>query len=288
MTDVLLYGVLSGAIFAMVSFGFSLVLGVLGIVNMTHGVYVVLGGVLTHALVTQAGFPIPLAMLAATILTGVFAVAIHKIFVERVFKTNPLMVLVQTFGIAIVVTKLLEKSMGASERLLRVDVPGYAITEIGAVIVPTIELVVFAIALLSTGALVLMLNYTDFGRSIRACRDNPRSASLLGINVNAVYAKTMLVCGLWTGLAGALLVASKPIAPYMQQQWAVDAFLIVIVGGLGSIPGVLLGGFLYGVLNYTAFYYFPVIAPTLIFGALILLLLFRPQGIFGLGAVARK
>ena len=288
MIDLVVYGVLSGAIFAMASFGFSLVLGVLGIVNMAHGVYVVVGGLVTHVLVTRFHLPIPLAMAIGVLGCGVLAALLHKLFVERVFRKNPLMVLVLTFGLSIVLVKLLEKTAGAGERLLRVELPGPPIVEFGPVFIPTVEILVFVIALVSTAGLLAMLNFTDFGRSIRACRDNPRSASILGVNVPAIYTKTMFLCGAWTGLAGALLVLTKPLAPYMHLQWTVDAFLIVIIGGLGSIPGVLLASFLYGTLNYLAFYYFPSVAPSLIFGVLILVLLFRPQGLFGLGAVVRK
>lgn len=287
MLDVLLYGVLRGALFALASFGFALVLGVLGIVNMTHGLYIVFGAVLTHALHAK-GLVLPVAIPVAVVATGLLAVVMHKLFVEKVFKSNPLMVLVQTFGLSIVVARVLELSLGSSERLLRVDVPGLPIVEFGSVIIPTIEVVMFVIALASAGALMLLLDRTDFGRSVRACRDNPRSAAILGINVDSVYTKTMLVCGLWAGLAGALVVGIKPMAPYMHLHWTVDAFLIVIIGGLGSMGGVLLGGFLYGIANYVAYYYFPAIAPALVFGALILLLLFRPEGLFGLGAVVRK
>jgi branched-chain amino acid transport system permease protein len=288
MIDLVVYGLLSGAIFAMASFGFSLVLGVLGIVNMAHGVYLVLGGLGTHVLVTRYQLPIPLAIALAVLGCGLLASTLHKVFVERVFRKNPLMVLVLTFGLSIVMVKLLEKTAGAGERLLRIDLPGPQVVEIGSVLIPTVEIAVFAIAIFSTAVLLVLLNFTDFGRSIRACRDNPRSAAILGVNVPSIYTKTMFLCGAWTGLAGALLVGTKPLAPYMHLQWTVDAFLIVIIGGLGSMPGVLLASFLYGTLNYLAFYYFPSIAPSLIFGALILLLLFRPQGIFGLGAVVRK
>jgi branched-chain amino acid transport system permease protein len=287
MLDVLVYGVLSGATFAMVAFGFSLVLGVLGIVNMVHGVFVVLGGFATHWL-SSRGWPLPAAVLGATLFTGVAGVLTQKLFIDRVFKTNPLMVLVQTFGLSIVLVQVMEKTWGASERLLRVDVPGYPMVEMGQVIVPTIEVIIFAIALASTLMLVLLLNGTNFGRALRACRDNPRNAAILGINVGNVYMGTMLVCALWTGLAGALVIGTKPLAPYMHLQWTVDAFLIVIIGGLSSVPGVLVAGFLYGALNYMAFYYASTWAPALIYGTLIALLLWRPQGLFGLGAVVRK
>ncbi|WP_326537497.1 branched-chain amino acid ABC transporter permease [Pseudorhodoferax sp.] len=287
MIDVLLYGVLRGALFALASFGFALVLGVLGIVNMTHGLFIVLGAVLTHALHAKGIF-LPAAMAIAVLATGLFAVLLHKGFIERVFKQNPLMVLVQTFGLSIVVTRGLEIWLGSGERLVRADVPGLPIVEIGPAIIPTIELVLFAAALLSAFGLMLVLDRTDFGRALRACRDSPRSAALLGIDVDAVYTRTMLVCGLWAGLAGALVIGIKPIAPYMHLHWTVDAFLIVIIGGQGSMLGVLLGGFLYGLLNYIAFFYYPSIAPALVYGALVAVLVLRPQGLFGLGTVVRK
>lgn len=287
MIDVLIYGVLRGALFALASFGFALVLGVLGIVNMTHGLFIVMGALLTHALHAKGVF-LPLAMLISVAATGVFAVVIHKAFIERVFKQNPLMVLVQTFGLSIVVTRGLEIGLGSGERLIRADVPGLPIIELGSAIIPTIEVVLFSVALVSALALMLVLERTDFGRALRACRDNPRSAALLGIDVDSVYTRTMLVCGLWAGMAGALVVGIKPMAPYMHLGWTVDAFLIVIIGGQGSMLGVLMGGFLYGLLNYVAYFYYPAIAPALIFGALVLVLVLRPQGLFGLGNTVRK
>lgn len=288
MFDILVYGVLRGAIFAMAAFGFSLVLGVLEIVNIAHGVYIIIGGFFTYWLATQQGLPLPAAMLVAAILTGVIAALLQRIFIERVFKANPLMVLVQTFGLAIVMTQILEKTFGASERLMRFSVPKYPVVDFLGVLIPTNEAVVFGIALLSTLALLLLLNFTDFGRAIRACRDNPKSAAILGINVNSVYTKTMFICGLWTGLAGALLIGIQPLAPYMYMHWTIDAFLIVIIGGLSSIPGVLIAGFLYGVVNYTAYYYLSTLAPAIIYGSLVIVLLCRPQGLFGLGVVNRK
>lgn len=287
MLDVLVYGLLRGATFAAVAFGFSLVTGVLGVVNMAHGVFVVFGALMTHSL-HEMGWSLPLAVITAAAATAVLAALFQVLFISRVQTTNPLMVLVQTFALAIVCGKLFDKSWGAGEKMIRADVPYLPIIELGDVIIPTVEVIIFAIAVISALALLSMLNWTTFGRSIRACRDNPRSASLLGINPKAVYLQTMLVCGLWTGLAGALLIMIKPIAPYMQLQWTVDAFLIVIAGGMGSIGGVLIAGLLYGVLNYSASFYYPTIAPALIFGALILLLLWRPNGLFGLGTVTRK
>ena len=287
MLDVLVYGLLRGATFAAVAFGFSLVTGVLGVVNMAHGVFVVFGALVTYSL-HALGWNLPLAALAAALATSALAGLFQILFISRVQTSNPLMVLVQTFALAIVCGKLFDKTWGAGEKMIRADVPYLPVIELGDIIVPTIEVIIFAIAVLSAIALLSMLNFSVFGKSIRACRDDPRSASLLGINPKAVYLLTMVVCGLWTGLAGALLIMIKPIAPYMQLHWTVDAFLIVVAGGMGSIGGVLIAAFLYGILSYAASFYYPSIAPALIFGALILLLVFRPNGLFGLGVVTRK
>src|SRR3546814_16465237 len=100
--------------------------------------------------------------------------------------------------------------------------------EFAGVMIPTNEAVVFVIALLSTLALLLLLNFTDFGRSIRACRDNHESAAILGINVGSVYIKTMFILGLLTGLAGALLIGIQPLTPYRYMTWTLEAFLFAI------------------------------------------------------------
>ncbi|TXL69711.1 branched-chain amino acid ABC transporter permease [Vineibacter terrae] len=288
MLDVLIYGLLRGATFALVAFGFSLVLGVLNIVNITHGIFIIFGGLITYTLFSELGWPLPLAVVTASLATGALAGVLQKAFIERVHSANPLMVLVQTLGLAIVITSIFEKTWGTSERLINAIIPGYPIIQVGDFIVPTLEVVTFVIALASAGVLYLAMERTEFGRTVRACRDNPRSAALLGIDISGVYLKTMIVCGLWTGLAGALLITTQPLAPYMHLHWTIEAFLIVIIGGLGSMPGVLVGGLLYGIFNHLAYFYYPAFAPALIFSGLVVLLLVRPQGVFGLGAVIRK
>lgn len=287
MLDVLLFGFLRGAVFAMAAFGFSLVLGVLGIVNLAHGVFIVLGAVLTYLLYDE-GLPLVIAALMAALTTGLLGVLIQRLFIARVFDMHPLMVLVQTFGIAIIISEIANLIFGTSERLVRVDIPGLPTVGLGSLVVPTYELIVFAIALASAGLLAALLRYTEFGKAVRACRDSLESAALVGINVPRVFMLTMGICGLWAGLAGALILGLRPTAPHMHFMWTVDAFLIVIIGGLGSISGALIGGFVYGVLNFAAYYYWPSVAPAVIFGTLIAVLMLRPQGLFGLGQVIRK
>lgn len=288
ISEIIVFGLLRGALFALAAFGFSLVLGVLGIVNFAHGVFVVLGALITWSLQQQLGLNIVLASLTAALAMGVLGVVIQKLFIARVFKLHPFMILVQTFGVAVVATQLAELAWGGSERLVKINFPGPALIELGDVFIPTWDVVVFAISLVGALALVAILQLTSLGRAVRACRDSIDSASLVGVNVDRIFLITMAICGIWSGLAGALVVTLKPTGPYMHFYWTLDAFLVVIIGGLGSIGGALLGGFLYGIVNFAAYYFIPSQAPAIIFATLIVLLMVRPQGLFGLGATVRK
>lgn len=288
MEDVLIYGLLRGGIFAAAAFGFSLVLGVIGIVNFAHGVLVVFGGLCTQWLATRFGLPYLVALPGAIAATGLVAVLMQRLFISRTFRLEPMMVLVQTFGIAAVVTELTALAWGTQERLLRVAMPLPAGFFLGETFVPSFDLLVFAVSLLSAGALFVLLAHTEFGRAIRAASDNPESAQLHGVDLARTYEKTMLVAGLWSGLAGGLFVTLSPLAPYMHFNWTVDSFLVIIIGGLGSMVGALLGGLLFGVLSFGASFYVPTIAPAVTFGVLLLFLVFRPEGLLGATKAKRK
>ena len=286
--DLIVFGLLRGAIFALSAFGFSLVLGVLGIVNLAHGIFVVLGAAVTYWLVTDLQAPIVVACAAAALSAGLLGAVLQRALIARVFALHPFMVLVQTFGIAVVATELLNQAFSSSERVLRVDLGDLPPALDLGTFVPTLDLIIFVIALVSAALLFLLLQRSEFGRAVRACRDSRRNAELVGIDANRIYMLTMAVCGVWAGLAGSLLVMLTPTAAYMHFHWTVDAFLVVVIGGLGSMTGALIGGFVYGILNFTAYYLYPTLAPAIIFGTLIVVLIARPQGLFSLGTLARK
>jgi len=198
------------------------------------------------------------------------------------------MVLVQTLGIATVITELGIHYWGAEERMLRIDTglpPGFFL---GHTFVPSFDFLLFVVSLLSAGLLYLLLQKTQFGRAVRACRDDRQSAQLNGINLSATFEKTMFVSGAWAGLAGGMFITLSPLAPYMDFHWTVDSFLVIVIGGLGSMLGALVGGLIFGVLSFAASFYVPTIAPSVTFSILLLFLLFRPQGLFGAGHATRK
>ncbi len=288
MEDVLIYGLLRGGIFALAAFGFSLVLGVIGIVNFAHGALIVFGGLLTHYLSVQVGLPYVPALLIGALGTGVLAAMMQRFLIARTFHLEPLMVLVQTFGIATVITELGIKFWGSEERMVRINTslpPGFFL---GTTFVPSFDFLLFLISLLSAGLLYLLLQRTQFGRSVRACRDDRQSAQLNGVNLAATFARTMFVSGAWAGLAGGMFITLSPLAPYMDFMWTIDSFLVIVIGGLGSMIGALIGGLAFGVLSFAAAFYLPTIAPSVTFAVLLVLLLLRPEGLFGLGHSLRK
>lgn len=288
MEDVVIYGLLRGGVYALAAFGFSLVLGVIGIVNFAHGALVVFGGMLTQYLSVRLGLPYLAAILLGAAGTGMLGVFIQRWFIARTFKLEPLMVLVQTFGIATVITELGMMGWGGEERMLRLNTglpPGFLI---GETFVPSFDLLVFVVSLVSAGLLFVLLGRTEFGRAIRACRDNRESAQLSGIDLGRTFEKTMFVSGAWAGLAGGMFVTLSPLAPYMHFTWTVDSFLVITIGGLGSMLGALVGGLIFGVLSFGASFYAPTIAPAITFGVLLLFLIFRPQGLLGAGPAIRK
>ncbi|MEP9351893.1 branched-chain amino acid ABC transporter permease [Xanthobacter sp. KR7-225] len=288
MEDVIIYGLLRGGIYALAAFGFSLVLGVIGIVNFAHGALVVFGGLLTHYLATKFALPYVPALLLAAVMTGLLAGLIQRLFIARTFTSEPLMVLVQTFGIATVVTELGIHYWGSQERVLRVETglpPGFFI---GNTFVPSFDFLLFLLSLISAGVLYLLIQKTRFGRAVRACRDERQSAQLNGINLSRTFEQTMFVSGAWSGLAGGMFIALSPLAPYMDFDWTINSFLVMVIGGLGSMVGVLVGGLIFGVLAFASSFYFPTIAPSVTFSVLLLFLLFRPEGLFRTGQGARK
>lgn len=288
MEDVVIYGLLRGGIFALAAFGFSLVLGVIGIVNFAHGALVVLGGMLTYYINVNLGTPYVISLLFGALGTGIVASAIQRYLITRTFHLEPLMVLVLTFGVATVLTETGIKIWGSEERVIRVTTHLPAGFTMGSTFVPTFDFILFIVSLISAGFLYILLRSTEFGRAVRACRDDRISAQLSGINLSSTFVKTMFVSGIWAGLAGGMFVTLSPLAPYMDFAWTIDSFLIIVIGGLGSMLGALVGGLLFGILSFATAFYMPTIAPAVTYSVLLVFLLLRPEGLFGSGIVTRK
>ncbi|MDO8288444.1 MAG: branched-chain amino acid ABC transporter permease [Parvibaculum sp.] len=248
--DVVLNGLLAGAIFALAAYGMSLVWGVLNIVNIVQGELVVLGGYLAFVAM-GAGVPAYFALpLSAAVMFGV-GYGLYYTVIFRVVDKDLFISILATFGLSIVIQQLMNTVFGSDVRSIDTGLGSFYMLD-GAVTVAWIKLIACALALVSGAALWLFLRHARLGQAIRATAQNPRAAHILGIDTGRVYAITYGLNGALCGAAGSLAVMAWTIHPYIGLPYTVRSFMIVVVAGLGNVGGVVAAGLSLGALENVA------------------------------------
>ncbi|CAG9171252.1 High-affinity branched-chain amino acid transport system permease protein LivH [Cupriavidus laharis] len=256
-------GLLAGAVFALAAYGMALVWGVMNLINVAQGELVMLGGYMVIWLVGR-GVPVPLAVpLSAAAMYGV-GWGLYRIVIFRLVERDLFVSVLATFGLSIVLQQLANLAFGADVRTL--DAGFGSLFLPGGLVVPKVKLAAFAAALALGAALMLFLRRSRRGRAIRATAQNARAARVLGVDTDRIYATTFALNAAICGAAGGLVAMTWIIHPYLGLPYTVRAFMIVVVAGLGSMLPVLsaaggLGiaenyaGFLLGSEYQTAFLY---------------------------------
>lgn len=279
--QVLVNGLALGGLYACIAAGFSLVWGVLNIINILHGSLIVLGGYLAFFAHHYFGTNPFLFAPVAGALMFVLGFALQRVVINPVMMRPVLMTLVLTFGLNLFLDNLMLAGFKADYRKVNLQ-PPLGVLEFGSVILPVDRLYATAVGLALVGVLWLLLRFTQLGRAIVAVRMDRDAASLMGIDVRFTYAVAFGLGTLMAGSAGALLAAIFPISPVSSSGYLGKAFVICVLGGLGSIPGVVLGGFALGVIEaFGALALGPENALTISFLLLIVLLIVRPTGLLG-------
>ena len=274
-----LLGAMKGAVFALAGWGFSIILGILGIVNFSHGIFFILGGYLTFTL-AKAGFPPGLAILAASSLVSVYALAVQRIFINRVMARSHMMVLVLTLGLAIVARETMGLVFGFNERLLVVEGVNERTVALFGNEFPLVEAAAFVLSVIIFGAFSWLFRRTATGLRLRAIGENTEIARILGLNVGGSYVVAMLLCGFWTGLAGGLTIFVVPMDLHQDVYWTVMSFLVVVVGGTGNLAGTFLSAILIGVILFLSSLYARGYSDSILYVLLFLLMLVKPTGLF--------
>lgn len=279
--QVLANGLALGGLYACIAVGFSLVWGVLNVINILHGSMVVLGAYLAFFAHTALGVSPFLFAPGAGALLFVLGFAVQRVAVNKVMGRPVLMSLLLTFGLNLFLDNLMIEGFSADYRKVILD-PPLGILDLGAVIVPLDRVYATACGLVVVVALWILLRTTQLGRAIVAVRMDRDAAELMGIDVRATYALAFGLGAFMAGVAGALLSTIFPISPLASSLYLGKAFVICVLGGLGSVPGVIVGGFSLGLLeSFGALLFGPEHALTVAFLALIALLIVRPQGVLG-------
>ena len=276
-------GLLTGSLYAMIAVGLTIVFGVMRIINMAHGEMVMLGMFGAYWGYTLWKIDPFVSALLWVPLMFVFGAGVHRLLLRKIIPRGELNTLLYTAGLSLLIANLALFFWTGDYRTINLP---YALTPprpFGISISVPLA-IAFAIAILVTAALYVFLSRTDTGRAIRATAQNPDSAALMGINVGRIDTITFALGTALAGAAGVLLAPSLYLYPTVGEILVVKCFVIVVLGGLGSVPGAIAGGVLLGLVESLGAVYVSVAyKDTIGFVLFLLVLLFRPAGLFGVG-----
>jgi len=277
----LLSGLLFGGVYSLMAVGLTLIFGVMRVVNFAHGDMMVWGMYLSYLLATRAGIDPYLSFVVCAAALFALGLLVQRGLVDRVIDAPHEMQILLMLGVALVLENLALVAFGPEPTRVRSPL-GAATLWLGPVFVDIARLVTFVVAVLLTAALSLFLYRTTLGRTIRAAADNTYGALVVGIDVRRVYAVAFGVGAACVGAAGALVSSILPFQPPTGLSLSVTSFNIVIIGGMGSLLGAFIGGLLVSVAeSLGAVFLKPSLKELVSFSLLIVILLFRPAGLFG-------
>jgi branched-chain amino acid transport system permease protein len=283
MTQLILYdafnGLIVGAFYALMALGLSLILNLSGVINFAHGGFLAIGGYLAYTLIPYVGFWG--ALLLAPLLTALLGIIVERVLIRHVYGRDPLYSLLLTFGLAFIFEDGTRFIWGA--QTLPYQVPGWLLSSLsGAFFFLTgYRLFMVLIVGIAVAGMFVILNYSKLGIRIRAGTLDLETVSVLGVNVRLLRSLNFGLGVYLAGLAGVLAVGQLGLQPTIGASLIMPSFVAIIVGGLGSLPGTLLGGLLIGVASGVTTVFFPSATEAVIYVMMALVLLVRPRGLLG-------
>ena len=279
--QILANGLVLGGLYACIAAGFSLVWGVLNVFNILHGSFIVLGGYLAYYAYALAGIHPFLSVLIAAPVFFAFGYLLQRSVINRMIAAPVLLTLTLTFGLDLMLSNGMLAAFTADFRKITLE-PPLGVLFLGPVVLPVDRLLAMGLALGLLGLLYLTLVRSRIGRAIVAVRMDREAAALMGVRVKDVYAITFGLGTLMAGVSGPLLALIFPLSPLSGSAYLGKAFVVCVLGGLGSVPGALVGGVTLGLAeSFGALWLGPEHAGTLSFLLLIAILLVRPEGLLG-------
>lgn len=272
-------GVVLGTLYACIAIGFSLVWGVLNVINMMHGSFIILGGYLTYFAWHYLGIHPVLALPFVAALNYGLGYVLQLLLINKVVTSPVLTTLTLTFGLDMILYNIMTVFFTATPRRVSLDLG--RIDALG-IAMPVDRLLGMGLALLLTAILFVVMRGSSIGRAIVAVRMDREAAALMGIRVNKIYAITFGIGALMAGAAGAVFAMVFPITTNLTGVFLGKAFVICVIGGLGSVSGALVGGIVLGIIeSFGGFYFGPQNAITIGFVIMLVLLVVRPTGLVG-------
>ncbi len=276
-----IYGLLQGGLLALVAVGFSLVWGVMNIVNLAHGSFVILGAYVAWELNSSLGLDPFLGMFVSAAALFVLGYALQRFLINLVVNAPIFVTLLLTFGLDLLLVQGMNIAFSADYRSISTSYASNSLG-IGDIRVPYGRLLAFALAIMVTLALVALVGRTRTGLSITATGMDRGAARLMGIRARHVYALTFAIAAALAGMAGAMVATVGTFQPSDASSYTLLAFVIAVLGGLGNMYGAMAGGLVIGLVEAWSGQYLPgTWVNAIAFLALVLVLVFRPSGLVG-------
>ena len=281
--QLVIIGLLAGGIYAAVGVGFGLVWGVLNIVNLAHGALVIIGAYLTWQMFAAWGVDPFLTLPIDAIALFVLGYAVQRGVINRIIRAPLLFTFLLTFGLNLIAVNVLLLIFKSDFRSVTTAYSGAGL-ELGGLVIPYIRLAALGIALVMAVLLAILLSRTRVGLAIQAVGSDRDAAQLVGIDLRHAYALTFGLGAAVAGVAGGMIAMIQAITPTAGEPYTLQAFVVVILGGLGRVSSTVLGGLVFGLVEAFG-QSIPgsgsVFANAIAFGIMVLILVTRPQGLMG-------
>jgi branched-chain amino acid transport system permease protein len=274
-------GLLIGGTYALLASGLTLIFGVMGVINIAHGSFLILAAFVTYSIWTAAGVDPLVSVLFTTPMMFCFGWLLYRTTVEHVRGAHVSSSVLLTFALALVIEGVMGLVWGNTSHSVRPSYVNDSFT-VGDIFLPKAQVYGGALAIVVLAALYLILTRTWLGRAIRASAVNPSGAALVGVNVSAVAALTFGIGVAAAGAGGSIVSVLYPFLPGSHYQWIARLLGIIVLGGMGSLPGAVVGALLLGIAEtLTVAYISPAWATAVPYLFIFVILLARPQGLMG-------
>jgi branched-chain amino acid transport system permease protein len=275
----LLIGLINGAFYALLSLGLAVIFGLMNVINFTHGAQYMMGAFCAYLLLTYFGVPYWASLVIAPAIVGASGIVLERLFISRLYQLDHLYGLLLTFGLALIIEGLFRQRFGTSGLPYAIPLPGGI--NLGFMFLPYYRAWVIVFSLLVCLSTWFMIEKTRLGSYLRAATERPDLVQAFGIHVPRMITLTYGFGVALAALAGVLAAPIYSVNPTMGADLIVVVFAVVVIGGMGSIMGSIITGFGLGVIEGLTKVFYPEASNTVIFVIMALVLMVRPQGLFG-------
>lgn len=279
----LINGLSLGSIYAIIAIGYTMVYGIAKMLNFAHGDVIMIGAFMAYTIISTMGLPTPLGIIGAIVICTCLGIVIEKIAYKPLRKAaSPLAVLITAIGVSYFLQNSALLIFGSDPKMFTSVVPFQSVT-IGSFSIPGTTIVSITVSIILVAVLQTFINKTKPGQAMLACSQDRDAASLMGISVNGTITLTFAIGSAMAAIAGVLLCSAYPtLSPTTGAMPGIKAFVAAVFGGIGSIPGAMIGGLVLGVIEILSRAYISSqLSDAIVFSVLIIVLLVKPTGLFG-------